>query len=127
MRNKFVTDLNKLEDGLIYAKLVYDKIWRESEENIANSTIILSIIWALLKNLPISDSFFISTLEKQSIASANKKGDGFMRRYPDIMFVTKYWETIFELMFLLNLYCSKKINDNVKLWREYNDELFWMH
>ncbi|RHZ83614.1 hypothetical protein Glove_89g46 [Diversispora epigaea] len=49
-------------------------------------TIILPTIRASLKNLPIGDSFFISTSEKQSVASANRKGDGFMGRRPDIMF-----------------------------------------
>ncbi|CAG8608630.1 11834_t:CDS:2, partial [Diversispora eburnea] len=43
-------------------------------------TIILPAIRASLKNLPIGDSFFISTSEKQSVASANRKGDGFMGR-----------------------------------------------
>ncbi|CAG8555346.1 683_t:CDS:1 [Diversispora eburnea] len=40
--------------------------------------IILPTIWTLLKNLPIGDSFFISTSKKQNVASANRKGNGFM-------------------------------------------------
>ncbi|RHZ87263.1 hypothetical protein Glove_38g77 [Diversispora epigaea] len=70
------------------------------------------------------------TSEKQSVASANRKGDGFMGRRPDIMFVAKYRETIFELMYVecSHLICTaqKKIDDDVKLWRECNDGLFWV-
>ena len=99
-------------------------------EGTYQSTIILPTIRASLKNLPIGDSFFISTLEKQSVASANRKGDGFLGRRPDIMFVAKYRETIFELMYIecSRLICTsqKKIDDDVKLWRECNDGLFWV-
>ncbi|RHZ89327.1 hypothetical protein Glove_16g40 [Diversispora epigaea] len=99
-------------------------------EGTYQSTIILPAIRASLKNLPIGDSFFISTSEKQSVASANRKGDGFMGRRPDIMFVAKYRETIFELMYVecSRLICTaqKKIDDDIKLWRECNDGLFWV-
>ncbi|RHZ75345.1 hypothetical protein Glove_216g99 [Diversispora epigaea] len=71
------------------------------------STIILPTIRASLKNLPISDSFFISTSKKQSVTSANRKGNGFIGKHPDIMFVAKYRETIFELI-------------------KYNDGFFWV-
>ncbi|RHZ71252.1 hypothetical protein Glove_261g54 [Diversispora epigaea] len=43
-------------------------------EGTYQSTIILPAIQASLKNLPIDNSFFISTSEKQSVASANRKG-----------------------------------------------------
>ncbi|CAG8591333.1 5072_t:CDS:1, partial [Diversispora eburnea] len=38
MCDEFVTDFNKLEDELIYTKLVHDGTWKESEESIANVT-----------------------------------------------------------------------------------------
>ncbi|RHZ49135.1 hypothetical protein Glove_529g7 [Diversispora epigaea] len=127
MCNEFVTDFScaffrdKLEDGPIYTKLVHDGTWKESEESITNVTKeildVLKDIWnnsdfssefaktlTSLKNLPIGNSFFISTLKKQSVASANRKGDGFMGRCSDIMF----------------------IDDDIKLWRECNDGLFWV-
>ncbi|CAG8685732.1 5566_t:CDS:1, partial [Ambispora leptoticha] len=92
--------------------------------------VIVSAIRALLKNLPIGDSF-ISTSEKQSIASANRKGEGYMRRHLDIMLVVKYLETVFELMYVecSRLICTpqKKTDDEIKLWQETNDRLYWIH
>ncbi|KAG9300974.1 hypothetical protein G9A89_005032 [Geosiphon pyriformis] len=99
-------------------------------EGTYQSTVIVSAIRASLKNLPIGDSFFISTSEKQSIASANRKGEGYMGRRPDIMLVVKYLETVFELMYVecSRLICSrqKKTDDEIKLWRETNDGLYWI-
>ncbi|CAG8750143.1 34214_t:CDS:2, partial [Racocetra persica] len=45
-------------------------------EGTYQSTVIVPLIQVVLKNLPVGDSFFISTSEKQSIASANRKGEG---------------------------------------------------
>ncbi|CAG8651862.1 13654_t:CDS:2, partial [Ambispora leptoticha] len=70
-------------------------------------------------------SSFISTSERQSIASADRKGKEQMGRQPDIMFVLKYLEVFFELLYVecSRLYCTqqKKKNDEIKLWRETND------
>jgi hypothetical protein len=40
------------------------------------STVIVSAVRASLKSLPIDTSFFINTSEKQSVASADRKGEG---------------------------------------------------
>ncbi|RHZ44922.1 hypothetical protein Glove_707g51 [Diversispora epigaea] len=77
--NEFVTDFNKLEDKSIYIKLVYNEIWKESEESIAN---IIKEIFDVLKDIWNNSAF-----KKQSIASANKKGDGFIKRHSNIIFV----------------------------------------
>ena len=47
------------------------------------------------------------------------------------MFVGKYWEKIFELMYIecSRLICNspqKKTDDEVKLWRETNDGMYWV-
>ncbi|CAG8787192.1 17802_t:CDS:2, partial [Cetraspora pellucida] len=71
-----------------------------------------------------------TTSEKQSIASANRKGEGGRGRRPDIMFLGDYLETTFELMYaeFSRLFCSpqKKTDDEIKLWREVNDGLYWV-
>ena len=52
-----------------------------------------------------------------------------MGRRPDIMLTVRYLDVIFELMYVecSRLVCSpqKKIDDEVKLWRETNDGLYW--
>ncbi|CAG8830440.1 38812_t:CDS:2, partial [Gigaspora margarita] len=72
-------------------------------EGTYQSTVIVPFILAVLKNLPFRLPSFISTSERESIASADRKGDGQMGRRPDIMFM------------------QKKVDDDIKLWRECND------
>ncbi|CAG8720182.1 16717_t:CDS:2, partial [Acaulospora morrowiae] len=108
---KFVLDFNGYQIKMNLAKFIHDGIWKESNEDIRpfsselaktlnegtyQSIVIVSVIRTTLKNLPIGDSFFISTSEKQSIASANRKGS------------------------------TKKDDDKIKLWRETNDGLYWI-
>jgi hypothetical protein len=69
-------------------------------EGTYQSTVILSSIQVVLKNLPFRLSSFISTSERQSIASADRKSKGQMGRRPDIMFVLKYLENFFELLYV---------------------------
>ena len=88
------------------------------------------LIRAILKNLPFKLSAFISTSERQSIASADRKGEGKMGRRPDIMYVIKHKGVFFELMYVecSLLHCSerKKKDDEIKLWRECNDGMYWV-
>jgi len=121
--------LNVLKD--IWNNEAFDpELAKTLNEGTYQSTVIVPVIRASLKNLPVGDAFFISTSEKQSIASANRKGEGYMGRRPDIMLVVKYLETVFELMYVE---CSrlisspqKKTDDEIKLWRETNDGLYWI-
>ena len=121
--------LNVLKD--IWNNSAFDpELAKTLNEGTYQSTVIVPVIRASLKNLPVGDAFFISTSEKQSIASANRKGEGYMGRRPDIMLVVKYLETVFELMYVE---CSrlisspqKKTDDEIKLWRETNDGLYWI-
>ncbi|CAJ0858965.1 8194_t:CDS:2 [Entrophospora sp. SA101] len=73
-----------------------------------------STVIAVLKNLPTENSFFVSTSEKQSIASVNRKG-GNKGRHPDIMFLGNYLETIFEL---INNSSTKKVHLGIELTTE---------
>ncbi|CAG8725462.1 6145_t:CDS:10 [Cetraspora pellucida] len=67
------------------------------------TNIIVPAIHAALKDLPFGKSSYVSTSEKQSIASADRRSEGNFGRRPD----------------------HKKINDSVKLRREVNDGIFW--
>ncbi|PKK56600.1 hypothetical protein RhiirC2_871996, partial [Rhizophagus irregularis] len=121
--------LNVLKD--VWNNLAFDsEVAKTLNEGTYQSTVIVSAIRASLKNLPIDTSFFISTSEKQSVASADRKGEGNSGRRPDIMFVGKYREKIFELMYIecSRLICSpqKKTDDEIKLWREANDGMYWV-
>ncbi|CAB4391003.1 unnamed protein product [Rhizophagus irregularis] len=44
------------------------------------TNVIIPSIWSALKNLPFEKNAFISTSERQSLASADRKGDGQMGR-----------------------------------------------
>ncbi len=100
-------------------------------EGTYQSIVILLSIWAILKNLPFKLSLFINISEWQSIASANRKGEGQMERWSDIIYVVKYLNVFFELMYVecSQLYYNqqKKIDDKIKLWRESNNDMFWVH
>ncbi|RHZ81018.1 hypothetical protein Glove_128g5 [Diversispora epigaea] len=76
-------------------------------EGTYQSTVIFLSIWAILKNLPFGLSSFISTSERQSIASADRKGK--IGRKPDIMYVVKYLNVFFEIMYLKcsRLHCTQ--------------------
>ena len=88
--------LNVLKD--VWNNPAFDsEVAKTLNEGTYQSTVIVSAIRASLKNLPIDTSFFISTLEKQSVASADRKGEGNSGRRPDIMFVGKYREKILNL------------------------------
>ncbi|RHZ43982.1 hypothetical protein Glove_784g14 [Diversispora epigaea] len=63
----------------------------QSEGTYVNN-VILPAIRATLKCLPLGKSTFVSSSERQSSASADRKGDGRLGRRPDIMFVMKRGE-----------------------------------
>ncbi|RHZ45686.1 hypothetical protein Glove_661g55 [Diversispora epigaea] len=100
----------------------------QSEETYVNN-VILPAIRATLKCLPLDKSTFVSSSERQSSASADRKGDGRLGRRPDIMFVMKCGEKNYELLYAecSRLTCTtrKKKNNGVKLWRETNDGMYW--
>lgn len=131
---KIIEDVTKevlilLED--IWINPAFDsEIAKSLNEGTYQSTVILMLIRAILKNLPFKLSAFISTSERQSIASADRKGEGKMGRRPDIMYVIKHKGVFFELMYVecSRLHCSerKKKDDEIKLWRECNDGMYWV-
>ncbi|CAG8713211.1 7977_t:CDS:2, partial [Racocetra persica] len=97
-------------------------------EGTYQSTVIVPFIRAVLKNLPFGSSSFISTSERESIASADRK-DGQMGRRPDIMFIVNHLDMLFEIMYVecSRLVCiqKKKDDDDIKLWRECNDGMYY--
>ncbi len=84
------------------------KLAKLLNEGTYQSTVILLSIRAILKNLSFRLFLFISTSEWQSIANADRKGEGQMERRSDIMYMIKYLDIFFELMYVecSRLYCS---------------------
>ncbi|RHZ45684.1 hypothetical protein Glove_661g3 [Diversispora epigaea] len=93
------------------------------------NNIIVSLINACLFNNQFGESAFITTFERQSVASADRRGDGKVGRRPDIMFISKEDDKYYELMYAecSRIICTKQKeeDDDIKLWRECNDGLFW--
>ncbi len=130
----------KIMDVIKKVLILLEDIWINSAFNseLAKSlnegtyqlTIILLSIQTILKNLSFRLSSFISISEWQSIASTNRKGEGQVERRSDIIYMIKYLDVFFELIYVEYswLYCSqqKKIDDEIKLWRESNDRIFWV-
>ena len=100
----------------------------QSEGTYVNN-VILPAIRATLKGLPLGKSTFVSSSERQSSASADRKGNGRLGRRPDIMFVMKHGEKNYELLYTecsrLTCTAQKEKYDEVKLWREANDGMYW--
>ncbi|CAG8662212.1 6220_t:CDS:2, partial [Acaulospora morrowiae] len=100
-----------------------EKFAKSQSEGTYVTDIIVPLVKASLKKLSIKSSAFVSTAERQSIASKDRRGKTGKR--PDIMFMVKRGRKIYELMFAecSRLFCDKEKEDNdwVKLWREMND------
>ena len=83
------------------------------------------MIRALLKDLLIGKSGYISTAERQSIASKDWRGVG---KWPDVMFIASCNNRSYELIYdkSSRIICDeqKKENDMVKTWREMNDGMY---
>ncbi|CAG8715384.1 14434_t:CDS:2, partial [Racocetra persica] len=137
--NEFVEDFVDEDMDILPRKLKHDGSWKEPDEKLLEvasgilhtlndawnnpafspefaklqsegtyvTNIIVPAIRASLKDLPFGKSTFISTAELQSSASADRRGEKRGRR-PDIMFV-------------------KDKDDEIKLWREANDGMYWAH
>ncbi|POG67953.1 hypothetical protein GLOIN_2v1800021 [Rhizophagus irregularis DAOM 181602=DAOM 197198] len=103
------------------------KFAKTQSEGTYVADIIVPVIRATLKDLPIGKSAYISTAERQSVASKDRRGGKGKR--PDIMFIAKHMDRIYELVFAecSRIICSnvKEDDDKVKLWRELNDALYW--
>ncbi|RHZ69656.1 hypothetical protein Glove_281g9 [Diversispora epigaea] len=93
--------------------------------------IIVPLLRASLEDLP-SGAIFLSTAERQSIASKTRRSSSsneerpiqknLIGKKPDVMVMTKYRGKVFELTYVESsrVICtkSKKDDDSVKLWRE---------
>ncbi|PKY53856.1 hypothetical protein RhiirA4_447785 [Rhizophagus irregularis] len=94
------------------------------------NNVVVSAIHATLFDNPFGEHAFITTFERQSIASSDRRGDGRTGRRPDIMLVSKESDKLYELMYVecSRIFCNKQKedDDNVKLWRETNDGMYWV-
>ncbi|RHZ55602.1 hypothetical protein Glove_413g26 [Diversispora epigaea] len=93
--------------------------------------IVVPLIRASLRKLPTKKNGFLSTAERQSLASADRRGKGKQGKRPDVMFMEKHRKKLYELMFVecSRIICTerKKDDDEMKLWREMNDGLYYVH
>ncbi|PKY54066.1 hypothetical protein RhiirA4_426511 [Rhizophagus irregularis] len=68
----------------------------------------------------------IWSAEQQSVASADRKGDQKQGKKPDVMFMECSEKKFYKLILVESscIVCTKikEENDNVKLWREMNNE-----
>ncbi|KAF0413849.1 hypothetical protein F8M41_007712 [Gigaspora margarita] len=106
----------------------YAEFARDQSEGTYVTDVIVSLICATLNQLPIKKYAFLSSAERQSLASADRRGRG---KQPDIMFLEMCCEKIYELMYIecSRLICTdrKKKDDEVKLWREMNDGMRYVY
>ena len=76
-------------------------------------------------------NLFLFSAERQSVASADRKGDGKQGKRPDVMFMEGSEKKLYELIFVKSSHIActriKEENNNVKLWREMNDGMAWVH
>lgn len=68
------------------------KFAKSQNEGTYVTNVIVPAIRATLEGLSLGRSSYVSTAERQSSASANRKGEGCVGRRPDIMFVMKHNE-----------------------------------
>jgi hypothetical protein len=104
------------------------KLVKSQSEGTYMTNMIVPMIRASLKDLPIGKSGYISTAERQSIASKDRRGVG---KRPDVMFIASCNNRSYELIYgeSSRIICDeqKKENDRVKTWREMNDGMYWAH
>ncbi|CAG8781358.1 9017_t:CDS:2, partial [Gigaspora rosea] len=107
-----------------------DEFIKSMNEGTYVNNVIVSAIHASLSDNPFGERAFITTFERQSVASADRKGEGRMGRRPDVMFITKEHSKIYELMYAecskIDCTAKKEKDDRVKLWREANDGMYWV-
>ncbi|RIA84924.1 hypothetical protein C1645_741956 [Glomus cerebriforme] len=136
-------DTNKLPRALLHdrrsIKFIRNDSWNNSafspeeaealNEGTYLTNLIVPAIRTSLKNLPHGKFTYISTYERQSIASADRrKRSG---RRPDIIFVMMDRGKKYELIYTecSRLFCTEqKIKDDaIKIWRETNDRMYWVY
>ncbi|RGB29797.1 hypothetical protein C1646_766151 [Rhizophagus diaphanus] len=112
-------------------KLSHNGEWKESDEKLADVTSrILDSLNDSWNNpafsLPLGRSSYVS-----SSASADRKGEGQTERWPDIIFVMKHNGKKYELIYVESsrLFCTpqKEKDNEIKLWCETNDRMYWVH
>ncbi|CAG8666949.1 22358_t:CDS:2 [Cetraspora pellucida] len=97
------------------------KFEESQRESTYVNKIILPAIRASLKYLPLRKSTYVSSSERKSNASADRKENGRFGKRPDIMFVMKRGELLYTECSHLSCSARKERDDGVKLWRETND------
>jgi hypothetical protein len=86
------------------------------------------IIILFIYNINFTNYYY--SAERQSVASADRMQEGRQGKRPDFMHIIKLDGKIFELVFgeCSRVICNdnKKHEDEIKLWREANDGMYWV-
>ncbi|CAG8848445.1 11499_t:CDS:2, partial [Gigaspora margarita] len=125
---KITTDILEILRDVWKNPAFGQKLAKSQSEGTYMTDVIVPLIRASLKDLPIGKSGYISTAERQSMASKDRRGVG---KRPDLMFIASCNNRTYELIFAESsrIVCDKqkKNDDEVKLWREMNDGMYWAH
>ncbi|CAG8455724.1 15463_t:CDS:2, partial [Dentiscutata heterogama] len=126
LRSRVISDSTEIITSEILLSNSHDGKWKESDENLkkvakvildALNEVIVIVLRASLKNLPIGKTGFITIADRESLANKN--------RY---MFMFKHKKKKYELMYgeCSRLVCDKQkeVMDRTKLWREIKDGMF---
>ncbi|CAG8836846.1 22972_t:CDS:2, partial [Gigaspora margarita] len=119
---------------ILPSKLKHDGSWKEPDEKLSEVTSgilhTLNDAWNNPAFSPEFAKFAKRSAELQSSASEDRRGEGRGRRL-DIMLVVKCGEKNYELMYSecsrLSCTLQKDKDDEIKLWREANDGMYWAH
>ncbi|RHZ82206.1 hypothetical protein Glove_112g51 [Diversispora epigaea] len=124
--NEWKESEDKLEEITLKILETLGSVWRNPafcsefvatmNEGTYVNNIIVPLINACLSNNHFGESAFITTFEQQSIASADRRGNGRVGKRPDIMFISKEDDKYYELMYAE---CSRIIC--MKQKEEYDD------
>ncbi|RHZ81110.1 hypothetical protein Glove_123g73 [Diversispora epigaea] len=134
LANQIIRDNSNLVQGLpgnlkkVFMFTIHTNDWKESEDKLEEITLkILETLESVWRN-PTFCSEFIATMNEE-YSKCYRKGDGRVGRRPDIMFISKEDNKYYELMYAecSRIICTKQKeeDDDIKLWRECNDGLYW--
>ncbi|RHZ81290.1 hypothetical protein Glove_122g147 [Diversispora epigaea] len=149
MCNRFVSNFLSENLSSLPYELSHTNEWKESEDKLKEISLkILETLESVWHNLAFC-SEFVATMnegtyvnniivslinaclsnnhfgefERQSIASADRRGDGRVGRRPDIMFISKEDDKYYELMYAecSRIICTKQKeeDDDIKLWQQF--------
>ncbi|CAG8631262.1 555_t:CDS:2 [Cetraspora pellucida] len=132
MCNNFVENFHNDNIEALPLKFSHNKFAEGQSEGTYITDVIMPLIQSVLKKLSIKKHVFFSMTKRQSLASVDRRAiDGKQDKCLDIMLIEKHHEKLHVLLFAecSCLICNdnKKKEDEVKLWQEINDRMYYVH